>query len=121
MSGAAGWVGRPPAARVNAQAPRTLVIGAGLGGLTTAALLLRAVQPVTVLEAQAYPGGCAGTYYHQGYRFDVGATLAGGFAPGGPHARQAEALGLEWPVRPVDPAWVVHLPGRDITQWASSA
>ena len=26
---------------------------------------------LTVLEAQAYPGGCAGTFTYQGYRFDV--------------------------------------------------
>lgn len=97
----------------------TLVIGAGIGGLTTAALLLKAGHQVTVLEAHVYPGGSAGTFYHKGYRFDAGATLAGGFAPGGPHARLGEILGLEWPVAPVDPAWVVHLPnGRSVTQWA---
>ena len=104
---------------MNGSAPRAIVIGAGVGGLTTAALLLRAGQPVTVLEAQSYPGGCAGTFSHRGYRFDAGATLAGGFASGEPHARLGEALGLEWPVRPVDPAWVVHLPGLSVTQWAS--
>lgn len=97
----------------------TLVIGAGIGGLTTAALLLKAGHRVTVLEAQTYPGGCAATYFYQGYRFDTGATLAGGFAPGGPHHRLAEMLGLAWPIEPVDPAWVVHLPdGRTVTQWA---
>ena len=36
-----------------------------------------------MLEAHVYPGGCAGTFYHQGYRFDAGATLAGGFYPDG--------------------------------------
>jgi len=97
----------------------SLIIGAGIGGLTTAALLLRAGHQVTVLEAHLYPGGSAGTFFHKGYRFDAGATLAGGFAPGGPHARLAEQLGLSWPVQPVDPAWVVHLPdGRSVTQWA---
>ena len=99
---------------------RTVVIGAGLGGLTAASLLLKAGCEVTVLEAHVYPGGSAGTFYHKGYRFDAGATLAGGFAPGGPHFRLAEALGLEWPIQPVDPAWVVHLPDKSITQWADS-
>ncbi len=99
--------------------PHTLLIGAGVGGLTSAALLLKAGHRVTVLEAHTYAGGCAGTFYHQKYRFDAGATLAGGFSQGGPHARVAETLGLEWPITAVDPAWVVHLPnGRSVTQWA---
>ncbi len=100
----------------------TLVIGAGMGGLTAGALLLKAGHRVTVLEAQVYPGGCAGTFYHKKFRFDAGATLAGGFSPGGPHARLADALDLTWPVRPADPAWMVHLPdGRSITQWTDPA
>ncbi len=96
-----------------------VVIGAGIGGLTAGALLLKAGHDVTILEAQVYPGGSAGTYYHKGYRFDAGATLAGGFSEGGPHARLAQQLGLDWPIQPVDPAWVVHLPnGKKVTQWA---
>lgn len=102
--------------------PRVVVIGAGIGGLTTAALLLRAGMAVTVLEAHVYPGGSAGTFFHRKYRFDAGATLAGGFAPGGPHARLAEILELTWPVEPANPAWIVHLPdGRAVTQWSDAA
>lgn len=102
-------------------APHTVVIGAGIGGLTAAALLLQGGHRVTILEAHIYPGGSAGTFYNRGYRFDAGATLAGGFAPGGPHARLAQKLGLTWPVRPADPAWVTHLPDKTITQWANPA
>ncbi len=98
-----------------------VVIGAGIGGLTAASLLLKAGCRVTVLEAHVYAGGCAGTFFHQGYRFDAGATLAGGFSAGGPHARLAEMLDLTWPVSSVDPAWVTHLPDRSVTQWADAA
>jgi len=98
---------------------RVVVVGAGVGGLTAAALLLKAGCQVTVLEAHVYPGGCAGTFFHKGFRFDAGATLAGGFSGGGPHARLAQQLGLTWPVHPVDPAWVVHLPDGEVSQPAS--
>lgn len=98
--------------------PKAIVIGAGIGGLTTAALLTRAGWRVVVLEAHVYPGGCAGTFFHRGYRFDAGATLVGGFGPDGPHERLGALLGLTWPVVATDPAWVTHLPDVAITQWA---
>jgi C-3',4' desaturase CrtD len=100
---------------------RVVVIGAGVGGLTTAAVLAKSGLDVTVLEAQVYPGGCASTYYHQGYRFDSGATVAAGFYLGGPMDRVAQAAGVEaWPAQPVDAAMVVHLPdGTPITRWTN--
>lgn len=87
-----------------------VVIGGGIGGLTTAALLAQAGHKITVLEAQSYPGGCAGTFFHRGYRFDAGATVAGGFQPDGPHALVEARLGITFPVKLHNPAWVVHLP-----------
>ncbi|RPI24935.1 MAG: FAD-dependent oxidoreductase, partial [Chloroflexota bacterium] len=87
---------------------RVVVIGAGVGGLTAAAVLARGGLDVTVLEAHIYPGGCAGTFYHQGYQFDAGATLAGGFYPGGPMDLVASAAGISgWPASAANLALVV--------------
>ncbi|MEL6408108.1 MAG: FAD-dependent oxidoreductase [Chloroflexota bacterium] len=93
---------------------KVIVVGAGVGGLTTAAVLANDGYDVTVLEAQTYPGGSASTFFHQGYRFESGATVAGGFQPNGPHHVLAEMLDIDWHVHLHDPAWVVHLPDRSV-------
>lgn len=95
----------------NSSRSKILIIGAGIGGLTTAAVLSKSGFDVTVLESQVYPGGCASTFYHKGYRFDAGATLAAGFYPGGPMDLLGEAAGIsDWPIHYDSPAMVVHLP-----------
>jgi phytoene desaturase len=51
------------------------VIGAGLGGLATAARLPHAGYRVTVLERHDGPGGRAGLWESAGFRFDTGPSL----------------------------------------------
>jgi phytoene desaturase len=55
--------------------PTALIIGAGLGGIATAARLARCGYEVTVLEKNATPGGRCGQLVRDGHRFDIGATL----------------------------------------------
>jgi len=55
--------------------PTALVIGAGLGGIVTAARLTRAGFSVKVLEKQEAPGGRCSQLIRDGHRFDIGATL----------------------------------------------
>ncbi|MEL7368153.1 MAG: FAD-dependent oxidoreductase [Myxococcota bacterium] len=58
------------------------VIGAGFGGLGAALSLAEHGAKVLLCEALNYPGGCASTFRRNGYRFESGATLFSGFAPG---------------------------------------
>lgn len=53
-------------------APRTVVIGGGIAGLATAALLAKEGHAVTVLERGNRVGGRAGTVSRDGFRFDTG-------------------------------------------------
>ena len=52
-----------------------LVVGAGLGGLATAARLQHAGWQVTVLERHDHPGGRAGQWSSEGFHFDTGPSL----------------------------------------------
>lgn len=51
---------------------RAVVIGGGISGLATAALLSREGYDVTVLEARHELGGRAGLWEQDGFRFDTG-------------------------------------------------
>ncbi|MEB3357246.1 MAG: C-3',4' desaturase CrtD [Synechococcales bacterium] len=114
-----------PPAKPTAQR-RCVVVGAGVGGLTAAALLARQGYAVQVFDQALVPGGCASTFRRRRFTFDVGATQVAGLEPGGIHQQIFSELGVELPAAvPCDPACAVYLPGemepirvwRDPQQW----
>jgi len=56
----------------HARRTRTVVIGGGIAGLASAALLAREGHDVTLLEARGELGGRAGSWDADGFRFDTG-------------------------------------------------
>ena len=60
-----------------------VVIGAGLGGLSTAGYLAKEGKKVLVLEHHSVPGGYAHEFRRGKYRFEVSLHAIDGAGPGG--------------------------------------
>lgn len=91
-----------------------IVIGSGIGGLVTATQLAARGAEVLVLERYVIPGGSAGYFERQGYRFDVGASMIFGFGQRGTTnllTRALAAVNVSLETIP-DPVQIhYHLPG----------
>ncbi len=75
------------------------VIGSGMGGMTTAALLAKLGKRVLVLEQHYVPGGFTHMFKRPGYRWDVGVHAVGEVTPHSLTGRILAALTdrqLEW-------------------------
>ena len=90
-----------------------IVIGSGIGGLVTATQLAAKGARVLVLESYLIPGGSAGYFERNGYRFDVGASMIFGFGDRGTTnllTRALEAVDMNIETIP-DPVQIhYHLP-----------
>jgi phytoene dehydrogenase-like protein len=85
------------------------IVGGGLGGLATAALLARRGLGVVVLERAGALGGRAATHVHDGFCFNQGAHA---LYLGGAAARVLSDLGVRWSGKRPPANGVAELDGR---------
>jgi phytoene desaturase len=88
---------------------KAIVIGAGIGGIATAARLAKNGFQVTVLEKNEKPGGRCNQIVRDGHRFDTGPTLflmPQVFAE--TYAALGETMSNHLDLRRVDPTYAVH-------------
>jgi C-3',4' desaturase CrtD len=87
-----------------------VVVGGGIGGLTTAALLAARGMNVCVLERQSVVGGCVAALEKFGYSFDNGFGLNALCGKNEIHDRVFSELPIELPeVKRLEPAYTVRL------------
>ena len=101
------------------------VIGAGIAGLTAAALLQHDGARVLLLEAHDKPGGCAGYFSIDdktlgSFTFAAGATVALGFERDGLHRRVFDYLEVPCDAA-ILPGLRMVLPSREIIFWHNAA
>lgn len=103
---------------------KTIVVGAGGGGIASALLSAKRNEEVLLLESHSKLGGCA-SYFRRGkYVFDAGATTLSGVGVGEPLGKLFEILGHAPELYASDPGIVFHLSSgkkisyhRDFEKW----
>ncbi|MEB3358729.1 MAG: NAD(P)/FAD-dependent oxidoreductase [Synechococcales bacterium] len=100
-----------------------IIIGSGIGGLVTGALLARYGWSVLVCESHAISGGAAHSFSRQGFQFDSGPSFYCGLGNDGPGSdrpslnplRQVlDALGETLTTLPYDPLGHYHFPDHTL-------
>jgi phytoene dehydrogenase-like protein len=97
-----------------------VIIGAGLGGLTTAGYLAKQGKSVLVLEHHSVPGGYAHEFRRGKYRFEVSLHALDGLSPGSwtyPILHDLEVF-EKVPFKRLDPFYTVKFPEHEVTAWA---
>lgn len=88
---------------------KSVVVGAGGGGIASAILAALRGNSVTLVEAHENLGGCASWFNRGKVSFDVGATTLSGLTPEAPMGKLFELLGEYPKVKRADPGIVFHL------------
>ena len=98
-----------------------IVIGAGLGGLSTACLLQNAGKHVLVLEAHNSVGGCASYFARKKFLFDVGATTLSGMKHDQPVQRLLRTLRIDIDLQLCDPGMTIRMDGGVMDRWIDTS
>lgn len=96
------------------------VIGAGLSGLTAAALLAKRGLKVAVIDRNYMPGGSCGVFKRGDATFDYGSSMLYGWGPSGFNPHRFVMNSLEEPISMIkhDLLYRVVYDGRPIDFWA---
>ncbi|MGF1535185.1 MAG: phytoene desaturase family protein [Elainellaceae cyanobacterium] len=106
-----------------------IIIGSGIGGLVTAALLARYGWRVILCESHSIPGGAAHSFCRRGFHFDSGPSFYCGLGNVGDSAchpslnplRQVfDALGVALPTVAYDPLGHYHFPDGTLPVYGDS-
>jgi prolycopene isomerase len=90
-----------------------IVVGAGIGGLTSAALLARRGFDVLLLEQSEHAGGCCSSFIADGHTFDSGASVFYGLGKKSSFnflTNVFSELGISPEFRMLNPAFDIALP-----------
>lgn len=92
----------------------TIIIGAGLSGLTAASLLAKRGLRTAVIDNNYNPGGSCGTFKRNGVIFDQGSSMLYGFGEKGFSPHRFVFNCLEEPIDMIrhDLLYVVNYRGR---------
>lgn len=93
---------------------RIAIIGSGLAGLTSAAVLAQAGHQVTVFEPYPRPGGVTAPLEQDGFRWDLGQLLVEGFGPDEPVGKILDELGVLQRIRVRRDDRTYAFPGFDL-------
>lgn len=86
-----------------------LVIGSGIGGLTSAALLSKAGYRTLVVEKLPFAGGRCATLDYHGYKLPTGVA----WATEEVHGELCREVGAEFELRIAQPIWIYRIKGKD--------
>ncbi|MBE0499125.1 MAG: NAD(P)-binding protein [Campylobacterales bacterium] len=94
------------------------IIGGGIGGCATAALLNVQGHNVVLLEKEPYLGGCASTFSHRTHRYNTGATTISGCHEDGVVKALFDKVGVRPRLIPTDPGIVIIQGRKQIARYS---